>query len=66
MTVGKELFSLFFLAMVCGILVLWPEIKPRPPAVEAQSPYQEFLVIHFKCHYLQHTVFLSATLLIFW
>ena len=24
--------------MACGILVLWPGIEPRPPALEAQSP----------------------------
>ena len=28
----------FFLAVSCGILVLWPEIEPGFPTVEVQSP----------------------------
>ena len=30
-------FLIFFCCTVCGTLVLWPGIKPAPPALEAQS-----------------------------
>ena len=31
-------FFLFFGHVVCGMLVLWPGVKPKHPAVEARSP----------------------------
>ena len=37
MSAGYSLSLLFFGHIACGILVPWLGIKPKPPALEAQS-----------------------------